>query len=606
MPIRDLFIVEASSSILEPISHQMTYVILARLGLRDKFGDNVYVTNEFTKSSLTTDDDTHNALISKDRCDVKTTVVWAPDQVKWDIYSSRFTQAYGVPVGLDRTLIPIFYDPVAAVRLTEHQVPCSMTLEFSLQFKDRESAFMAISAITNTSLKDSVINYHDLSYNYPVNNDMFISLNQIYQLRQPTITYVDLWEYLTICSRGRVQYLKQRSGDDIQLIIKRQDLRAIGVLEYTGTAPTVEEQDRGIDRFVVDFNYTVQFARPDVLRLSFPVVVCNKLVPPWMVPRKIEGEHNSFSGILQEKALTGYYLRNIASHTQILIRRPIYDDFIPENCSPIVSAKFSQFFNAVVLLDDGDTTTIDLLNLGDNTKLHDTVVEIMKLHGNDIFGSKGIINLSVYCNDTPVDNSLLSIDENLVLTISMKNKLKRYHLVLSEATELSNLDTKWFDTLIANRTFFPITVVRNLQLLIDKKYCYIDRHNLVLNLVNQKIRNASIDSQIQTLITQGHLNTYVYSYTSTPEQFLDYLMHHRSPISDKLVYDEYVDLCIKSGLLLKSELSSGYIRTYNGYPFLPSSSRDVIPRFNTPLRIIDFTVCNKSEENKKSIQRKGV
>lgn len=589
MPIRDLFILEASSAILEPISQQMTFVILSRLGLRDAFDNNIYIINDYQKPSLTSDEG-HNALISKDRCDVKMTVSWNPSEVKWDVNSFNYTQVYGVQKSLDRTLIPVFVDPVAGIRLTEHQLPCSMTLEFSLQFKNRESAFMAITAINNTSLKDSVINTHNLSYNYPVSLDMFNSLVQLYTLKKSSIT-LDFWQYLRKGSRGAVTYLQQRTGDKVELMIKRQDLRAFGVLEYNQSAPTVMEQDRGVDRFVVDFTYTIQFGRPDALRLSYPVVVYNTMVPSWMIPRPIQSEFPYIHGILQEKTLS-FYLRSTTPRSSVVVRRPEYDDFRPPT-EPVVAAGFQEFFDAVVLLDDTPTTTINLLDLGEDTKLNDTLVEIMKLHGTDIFGTSGLVNITVYCNDIPLDNSLLTIDESLVLTITMTDKNRRYHLVISEATNLTSLDEKWFDTLIEYRTFFPITIIRNLQRLIDMRYCYIDNHNVVLQVINQQIRDTTIDGQIKTLITAGHLTHYAYSHAATAEQFAQYLMHQRSPVSHRLAYDEYVNLGIPEGFFTENQLGTGYIQTTGGYPFLSNNERCPYPRFNIPLRIFDATILTK-------------
>ena len=534
MPNRDLLIPEASSAILEPISQQVTYAVLARLGLRNAFDDNVYITNDFQKPSLTSDDG-HNALISKDRCDVKMTVVWNPSGVKWDINSFNFSQVYGVQKNLDHSLIPVFIDSIADVSLTEHQLPCSMTLDFSLQFKNRESAFMAISAINNTSLKDSVINLHDLVYNYPVSREMFLCLEQIYQLRKVS-TPLDFWTYLQRGSRGAVQYLQQRTGSEVELIIKKQDLRAMGVLEYTQTAPSVMEQDRGIDRFVVEFNYTVQFARPDVLRLSFPVVICNQIVPRWMLPRPIESEFSKLTGSLQERCLSSY-LRMTQPRLPMVVRRPEYDDFRPPHQFAVANG-FTEFFDAVVLLDDTQTTTIDLLNLGEDTHLNETLVEIMKLHGSKIFNTGGLVNIAVYCNDLPVDTALLSIDANLVLTIAMSNKLRRYHLVLSEATDLRALDEQWFNILIEYRTFFPITIIRNLQRLIDRGYCYIDRNNVLLQVINANMRNFTIDTQIQKLITAGHVDHYAYLHTASPEQFAQYMMHRQSPVTHRLAFEE--------------------------------------------------------------------
>ena len=586
MPIRDLLIEQASSAILEPISQQITYAVLGQLGLSGAFDNNIYITNDYSKPSITSDGDGHNALISKDRCDIKMTVIWVPG-TKWDVNSFNYTQVYGVLSTQDKTLAAVFQDPIAGVRLIEHQIPCSMVLEFSLQFKNRESAFSTISVINNTSLRDSVINTHTLSYSYPISNDMFDSLFEIYQLRQDTAG-VDFWNYLKRYSNGAIQYLQRRTGPQIELVIKRQDIRAMGMLEYTETAPTVQEQDHGIDRFVVDFTYTVQFARPDVLRLHFPVVICNQPIPEKMIRKNMQDAFDLFRGQFQEQSI-GRYLNTLKTPTSAVMRLPIYDDFRPPQ-QFAVAAGFIEFFTAALYLDDTPTTTIDLMNLGGGLQLHATAAALIKLQGAEIFETTGLFNISIYCNGIPVDISCLSIDANLVVTLSMKNKLRRYHLVISEASSLVSLDEKWYPTFIANRTFFPVTVIKNIQRLIHRKYCYIDSKNDLLLLTNRLIQQNAIDIQIKNLIDAKHLNHYAYSYATTAEQFIEYLINTHSPVTQCPVYDEYVKLCVTSGLILESQLSTGDLQRPHGNPVLPLELHGTMSRFNLPLRIIASTV----------------
>lgn len=589
MPIRDIIIPETSSTILNPISKQLTQIILIRLGMNGKFDNNIIIETPYEKLSLTNDGDTHKALISKDRCNVKMTTSMNPSEMKWDINSFKYTQAYGVIGVHDKTLTPVFEDITAGVRLVEHQLPCTMTLEFELQFKNREDAFYAISAINNTSLKDSVVNYHDLVYEYPMGMDLIYCLSQVFNLRKSTLGTMNFKQYLEVGSNCAVQYIQTRAQDKTELVIKRQDIQAQGVLEYTQTAPEVQGEDDSIDRFVINFTYTVQFARPDVLRLYFPVVINNQIVPPWMLRIQQQNYLATVYGMFQEKSITGY-LRSQLSNVPVVIRLPEYDDFRPPY-QPVIAAGFAEFFDAILLLDVPGPTTIDLMNLGTEISLNPTAVAIMKLHGQEIFQLTGLFNVSVYCNDRQVDPSLLSIDENLIVTVAMTNATKRYHFVISEATNILYLAARWIDTLIQYRTFFPITIIKNLNVLINKKYCYIDGNNYLLILIQRQISGFKIDAQIALLITAGHLNSFAYSYATTAEQFAQYLMDTTSPVSGKLVYDEYIALCAQQGLIVSGQLATGYVSGRNGYPFLPQNARGMAGRyFNLPLRIEQVTI----------------
>jgi hypothetical protein len=585
MPIRDIIIPETSSMILDPISKEITLIVLTRLGMNKFFGDNIYITNDYTKTSLTNDSDTHNALISKDRCDVKMTASMNPTEMKWDINSFKYTQAYGVIGVHDKPMKPIFVDRSANVYAVEHQLPCTMTLEFSLQFKDREAAFSTISTINNTSLKDSVINYHDLVYEYPVGVDLTYCLSQIFELRKVALGTMTFAQYLQGGSNMAIQYIQSRTKNERELVIKRQDIQAYGVLEYNETAPGIQEQDSSMDRFVVNFTYTIQFARPDVLRLYFPTVVENQMVPKWMLRVQEQNYLAQVYGAFQEKSITGY-LRNNLSNIPVVVRLPEYDDFRPPAKSPAILSGFAEFFDAILLLDTPGPTVVDMMDLGTDIELNPIAVEIMKLHGQEIFQTTGLYNVAVYCNDLPVDPSCLSIDSNLVVTVNMTNLSKRYHFVISEAQNIGMLSRKWMQTLIQYRTFFPVTIIKNLNVLISKGYCYIDHHNKLLQLIQYQIHNLSIDTIIATLISAGHLNQYAYCFATTAEQFADYLMNITSPCSGRLAYDEYVDLCVQQNLIARSDLATGYIKGKNGYPFLPENVRGAAGTyFNLPFRV---------------------
>ena len=584
MPIRDIIIPETSSSILEPISKEVTGIVLSKLGLYSFFKNNIYITNDYTKASLTNDGDDHNALISKDRCDVVMATSMNPTEMKWDINSFKYTQAYGVVGVRDKSLRPVFCDPIADVQLVEHQLPCTMTLEFSLKFKNREAAFMTISAINNTSLKDSVINYHDLVYEYPLGNDLATSLQQIYALRAPSLTNPDFYTYLKYNSQNAIQKIQQRTGNLIQLVIKRQDIQAYGVLEYNQNTPQVQEQDNGIDRFVVDFTYTIQFARPDVLRLYFPVVIENQLVPNWLLRFQQPNYLATVYGFFQERSMTAY-LRSQLSNIPVVVRLPEYDDFRPPQ-QPAIAAGFAEIFNSALLLETTGPTTIDLNNLGPEISLNPTALQIILLHGQEIFATTGLFNITIYCNGLAVDPSLVSIDTTGVVTLNMTNTSRRYHFSISEATNLRYLSSKWIQTLLEFRTFFPVTIIRNLQYLVNLGYCYIDKTNALLILIQSSIMNLTIDAQIAILISEGHLNSYAYCFATTAEQFATYLMDTTSPVSGRLVYDEYVALCINQGLITQAQLASGYVKTKDGYPFLPSNVRGALGKyFNMPFRI---------------------
>ena len=584
MPVIFLPISEVTDHILDQVSYQVVDSVLMELGLYGAFKDSIYIYTDYMDGSITHDAN-NDINLSRDRCNVKVEHSVNPNESKWNnVLTFRHTQAYGTFGSDKRSFFPIFRDDVADVQMIEHFVPCSIVLNFSLQFKNKEHAYSTISAIVSQNLNDSVIKTHDIGYEYPLGLSMVTALYQIWKLRTSINTTVPFIEYLKRGTRRAVSYLISKDLTQTEIVIKKSGLNALGVLEFNQARPEVITKEKYPDLFTVDFVYTIQFGRPDNLRFYFPCVVENQLVPSFMIHNPPVSYVSKMVGLFQQHSL--YSVLHILDKKSIFpIVFPEYDDWsVP--ASAISPEQYFTFFIAGVLLDT-PTTTIDLTDLGD-IKINDIALDIMKREGIDIFETSSIFNVSVFANDIQVDPSLLSIDENLVVTLGMTDLCKRYHLVISEVVDFSILDPQYLQTIIEYRSFFPLTVIRNMQYLIDRKYCYIDSSNQLLRLIHRSIKNLTIDAQIAQLVAAGHATETLYMYASTAEQFADYLMHNSSLDTNRLLFDEYVDLCVSLNLITEAQLPTGYIRNRRGYPLLGNTGGS--GGFNTPLRILNTVV----------------
>jgi len=66
-------------------------------------------------------------------------------------------------------------------------------------------------------------------------------------------------------------------------------------------------------------------------------------------------------------------------------------------------------------------------------------------------------------------------------------------------------------------------------------------------------------------------------------------MEVRSPISGRLLFDEFVAQLVHQKLIDESDLPTGYYRTPSGWPVL--SDHGGINGVNTPLRVLSTTIA---------------
>jgi hypothetical protein len=277
-----------------------------------------------------------------------------------------------------------------------------------------------------------------------------------------------------------------------------------------------------------------------------------------------------------------------------ILRYPSYNDFVP-SCPSITRAKFQPILIAGFPLDDGPETIIDLVDYPDNMRINPILKEIMLAHGRYLFTTDGLVNVSVYVNDVRLDKDFLSIDENLHLTVAVKNKLKRYNVVISEATDLRQISPQFLQLLIKYRSFYPLTILRNIETLIKSGFFKIDGSNGYLLFIMKMFQLGLIDGQVADLILLGHITASAYGYMQTVEQFADYLLTTQSLISPDMMSDVYIEYCISKGLISNTEVSFRNLLTKYGYPVLTQNRTISGGAINLPLRIFRTTIIPAKE-----------
>ena len=588
MPILDFHVPESTTHITDPVAQQVVESILHILRIRELFSDNIYINFDHTMPSRT-DDENRRINLKASRCDVAVKPIYNPTQLKWDSVSFHNSQSYGVSRENRHFAVPVFEDPVADIQVVEHQVPCGFNMSFSLSFKDKEHAYTTMAAITSQHQGTGVFNDHDVKYDYPIDMSLAVALMTIYKMKDAS-DYASFADYIETHMTRYLQFrvrnsdMAKKSPEQLkELVVRRQQLSCKGLLEFEQESPEVEYVNNKPDRFVLNFTYDMQFTRPETLRLYYPVVVNNQLVPEELVPDNPRTWLDELEGNFATRALH-YLFHNTKIKEYPTIRTPVYDDFSPPRRTGAINFR-PLFIGAVTL--DGIETHIDLNDLGD-LHINPIILEIIRLHGDDIFRYSGIFNITFFVNGVPLSSDGLSFENDRII-LRETNRAKRYHLVIYEATNITHLDQKWVRVMMNYRWFFPITIMRHIDYFVQQNFLSITPDHGLLRRIDRWMYLGKLDAYIKVMIKKGHATPYIYQFTMTPTQFGDYITNTPSKKDPRFsLYDVFIEIGLEAGDIKEYDIPNRYLRTRNGYPILPNKSG--FWGFNAPLRILRGTI----------------
>lgn len=495
MPTLDTFIPETTIQIVEPVSEQIARSVLNVMGLASIFKDNLFIKSNIQNSSkFNTDKDRKRT--PSNRCDVDIIPNYNPAELAWDTFKSMNTDIHA---STDRGTFgdyPLLSDRRAKADLYEVSVPCSVELEFKFKLKSIELADLVSNTLYGHAMSTgSVFNYNDILFSYPIADKMLIMLYKLYSFQDEMSSKLTFQEYLTYCSGDKIEILLNRhqleSGSK-EVIIRRSNTLVIGQSEYSGNKPDVEESNKTVDRYTIDFKYTYQFSRPALLRLIHPLMVNNRLFGSKLVRKPVSMSIPNLSKTHPNIAINKHWLdRNEKIDlykSYPLVRYPEYDEWYT---SSLVFSdyhlKYQSLFIGILSVDvdpnTGDQSlTIDIEN--DVFPMLDPLLatELKKVANlsmvNDILRRQSIFNISVFSNNNIVDfnNLVLDIDQHVDMFLTINTPIdimKTYRFVISFIRDITILPAKFIYYMLDNHEYYTDFLTSNIKYLEQNKYIKI-------------------------------------------------------------------------------------------------------------------------------------
>ena len=606
-------------NILKMVSDEVIGGLLEEFDLTQTFEKSIYPMSSFMASSNYSDADGQPTLTGKTRCDIDINYIMDKTQVPWPVDTPYTTSAAGLRSSYKGHHTPILYDEKAGVLIEHYTIACAIEMVFSMTFSTFDEACTAFDTIQSKYRGSIMRTPFDLAFSYPVSEKLFEYLLEVYKLKddyknKSFLDYIDDVKKTEISFDVRKSQLTSPDADK-ELMIRCQELNCVGQLTMDQKEPEVTKVDDLPDTYSVNFNFVVQFGRPNFVAVHTPVSIDNKTLPSVLFSSVTTNYHYSpfVGGVYQDLVCNEFMKRSYGDYSAAnqIIRIPVYDDWFGVD-QQYAFYQYRPFLIAHFTL-DGPVTTINLKQL-DDIVLHPITQTILKKMGNEALQYGGIFTVGVYANNLRMGPELITLDHDLNLTIVSDRKDAVYHLMLSESTNLLKMNKDWDQFLIQYRYFFPLTIERNLQSLIKNKYFYIAYDDNFLSLIARLETGGRLKAILKILVDLEEDTNEIYGYTQNPSQLADYLAYTPSRRTDYslptgtdntsvLVQQYYttkasvegrsllvafIEQCLIKGYIKLNQIPKQYLEPNRSiYPYY--SGQGGYYGFNTPLRVLNYT-----------------
>lgn len=343
---------------------------------------------------------------------------------------------------------PIFLDKDLGVAM--YPVYAQTTLVFQLTYR-------APNRVTAKRFRDECLlrhaawraeNVHELTYHYPVPYEYIHLLQEIHTLREATAGYgEDFSKWVEDHFTNRVTNLTTLIGTQPQLSISEHQIRPLGWFDFNAL-PQPEQKEAENGTFVVNFEYRVVFDKVIGVAMEYPLVVHNALIDEkWYSSPRASGnftdpERRNGVNTIGRRALDYFAQLNQCQRLCKIdgIRIPEFDDWEPKQVRPNTNT----LALVMTAVDEEDPqAVINLAEIPDYA-IEENVLAFLKQEHQWIsrYGGNPFY-VSLYRNDEPLDDSWLTVDENLnVRTTQPLNPRDRYHLRLALVNDLLSLSSE--------------------------------------------------------------------------------------------------------------------------------------------------------------------
>ncbi len=511
MQTLDAIIPEITRQVLYPSSEQVARGVLNKLGILTLFKHNLFFLHDDEASSNF--ESANNKIRShENRCDIEITPNYKPEDDAFNSFRSKDTEQVRQSTRQLYRDFPIFSDARDKIGLYEKGVPCSIEMNFTLRLKSLELVDTINTMLFARAMTEGAIyEYNQFTFNYGLPDTVLLALYKMFQLKDFGSNTVTFPEYLKYGSNASIGLVKNRDvvGETPDVVaahgvvsITKTITDVLGKLTYDGSKPESEKENKVTDRYVITFSYIFEMFKPVALRLQFPIMINNTLLPKALTKitddtdiRNLDVEKNlsvrSFNDFFKsandEASLRHYPCVQYPSEDKWKFASHIYHAFKTDYLKRAIA-----LMQVDVDPNTGDKSiSIDITNDIFPMLDVDTVAAITDVWSDtineEILQRSAIFGIAVFADDFIVDRTRITLTRD-PYTITISDNIdvsKRYRLVITQFVNIKLIPYKYIYHMLENYEYYSDFLILNMPYLIKYEFVKIiyNSHGVDRNLV---------------------------------------------------------------------------------------------------------------------------
>lgn len=402
-------------------------------------------------------------------------VVVAEDSIKNDAVLTGSVRDNEQPPFLDDRRLGVSLRPV--------YVTSDLVLSFKYICATRQEAVRWRDEMAVKRKENRTAITHQIEYDIPISDGTLGTLAHLYELRENIAGYGQSfaeWFKAIQCVPFHLIGTVDGRDDTLSMMVKQRQAAITGYFDFSDIPK--ERKVAGNSTWEIEFSYNLQYDRCTHLYFVYPMVVHQQHIGAdfFDATPRFSVEELDKHGSIGIKALdtmnewVNYYPAPTGG-----LRVPYYDEWIPpKSAQPVYTVPIISW---MIVLDPSDPQDIlDLSTLPDMTFINE--IDTLFRNGPEKLTVKGRspVMFTLYCDDTPMAQEILVIDEHLRVRTTRPLDLRRsYHLRMSFVTNyallvpecIMDMKTNPVATLLLFQTIVPpLDVEWAMRRLIDGKY----------------------------------------------------------------------------------------------------------------------------------------
>ena len=286
MPLLYTSVTEIGTYVVDPVVDQAIEWMHSRLGTKDIVNVNTRVINDRTATSLISDEDDNPNMVN-DSLQVTVETHFSPTNQHWEDHPDYNTPSAGTARRYSHMYQPLFSDPEVGFHIREMTASFGLTLSFRFEFITYDVAEQVLRSLYAQDLGGQVNHLQDIVISYPLTLGV---LKALYLVHQNRAGWKDkpLWDYFANFCTSDYQVNARREDlitperatrPETMIAWKRIQMNCIGKINIDQDKPEPIVEGQAPTSYAVEFQYLLQFGRPDLLQIDLPIMVSNIPLP---------------------------------------------------------------------------------------------------------------------------------------------------------------------------------------------------------------------------------------------------------------------------------------------------------------------------------------